>query len=189
VRKTLGLQLVFLLAGAAMAQDHRHFPAALGSGLPPLQPTAPRTAPPRGPGRGFPMRPGYLGGYGWGGYGWGGYGLSGYPLASPDVAPPVNNTVVFEPPVIPAPPPEPIHSSIQDLKPAASNAPPAFFVIALKNGSQLTAAAVWVQGNDLRYVDADDQNHRVPLADIDRAATRTLNQAHNLNLRLPPPTQ
>jgi hypothetical protein len=87
------------------------------------------------------------------------------------------------------PPPEPIHSSIQNFKPVASNEPPAFYVIALKNGSHLAAAAVWVQGNDLRYVDADDQNRRVPLADIDRMATRELNQARNLNLRLPPPAQ
>jgi len=96
---------------------------------------------------------------------------------------------VFEAPPAILPPPEPIHSSIQDLKPAASSAPPAFYVIALKNGSRLDAAAVWVQGNDLRYVDADDQNHRVSLADIDRVATRELNQARNLNLRLPPPAQ
>jgi len=96
---------------------------------------------------------------------------------------------VFEPPPVFVPPPEPIHSSIQDFKPPASNAPPAFFVIALKNGSRLAASAVWVQGNDVRYVDADDQNRRVPLTDVDRTATRELNQARNLNLRLPPPAQ
>jgi len=103
----------------------------------------------------------------------------------------VNNLVVFEQAgaQVPPPPPEPIHSSIQDLKPAANEAPPAFFVIALKNGTRLTAAAVWVQGNDLRYVDADDQNRRVSLADVDRAMTRELNQARNLNLRLPAPSQ
>jgi hypothetical protein len=178
VRNILGLNLVLLLAGAALAQD-RHFPAALGAGLPPLRPTSPRAVPPSRPFRGgFPL----IGA----GYGWGGYG---YAPAYPENAPVVNNTVVFEPPPIPVAPPEPIHSSIQDLKPAANDAPPAFFVIALKNGSRLSAAAVWVQGNDLRYVDADDQNRRVPLADVDRAATRELNQARNLNLRLPPPAQ
>ena len=110
-------------------------------------------------------------------------------MSYPELAPAVNNLVVVEPsstPVAPVPPPEPIRSSIQDLKPAASDAPPAFFVIALKNGSRLAAAAVWVQGNDLRYVDADDQNRRVALAEEDRSATRELNQARNLNLRLPP---
>jgi len=181
VRKTLGLNLVFLLAGAAIAQD-RHFPAALGAGLPLLRETAPRVAPPARAFRsGFP----FIGA----GYGFGGYG---YAAGYPELAPVVNNVLVVEQPpvpVAPAPRPEPIRSSIQDFKPAASDAPPAFFVIALKNGSRLAAAAVWVQGHDLRYVDADDQNRRVPLADVDRAATRELNQARNLNLRLPPPAE
>ena len=181
MRKILGLSLVLLLAGAAVAQD-RHFPAALGAGLPPLQQTAPRVAPPsRGSRGGFPI---VGAGYGFGGYGW-----NGYAPAYPEPAPVVNNIVVVEQPSAPVAPPEPIHSSIQDLKPAASDAPPSFFVIALTNGARLVAAAVWVQGNDLRYVDADDQNRRVPLVDVDRAATRELNQARNLNLRLPPPTQ
>ncbi len=179
MRKILVLNVVLLLASVALAQD-RHFPAALGAGLPPLQQTAPRVAPPRG--HHVPLGPGYGGGY------WGGYGYGGYAPAAPEPAPVVNNIVFEAPPVI-LPPPEPIHSSIQNLKPAASTAPPAFYVIALKNGSHLDAAAVWVQGNDLRYVDADDQNRRVPLADIDRTATHELNQARNLNLRLPPPAQ
>ena len=176
----LRLQLVLLLAGATFAQN-RQFPGALGSGLPPLRPTAPRVAPPmRNSRAGFP----FIGA----GYGFGGYG---YAAGYPEIAPIVNNLVVFEQAgaQVPPPPPEPIHSSIQDLKPAANEAPPAFFVIALKNGTRLTAAAVWVQGNDLRYVDADDQNRRVSLADVDRAMTRELNQARNLNLRLPAPSQ
>jgi hypothetical protein len=175
LRKILGLNVVLLLASAAVAQD-RHFPAALGSGLPPLQPTAPRVPPPRSHrgGGGIPFG--------------GGYDYGGYAPAPAEQSAPVNN-IVFEPPPVFVPPPEPIHSSIQNFTPAASNAPPAFYVIALKNGSRLDAAAVWVQGNDLRYVDSDDQNHRVPLADIDRTVTRELNQARNLNLRLPPPAQ
>lgn len=181
MRKILGFNIVLMLASAALAQD-RHFPAALGSGLPPLQQTAPRVPPPRG--HHVPIGPVYGGGY-WGGYG---FGYGGYAPTAPEPAPIVNNIVFEAPPVI-LPPPEPIHSSIQDFKPAASSAPPAFYVIALKNGSRLDAAAVWVQGNDLRYVDADDQNRRVSLANIDRTATRELNQARNLNLRLPPPAQ
>ena len=175
MRKIVVLNVAFLLASAALAQD-RHFPAALGSPLPPLQQTAPRVPPPRN--HHVPIGPGY----------WGGYGYGGYAPAAPEPAPVVNNIVFEAPPVI-LPPPEPIHSSIQDFKPAASNAPPAFYVIALKNGSHFDAAAVWVQGNDVRYVDADDLNHRVALADVDRTATRELNQARNLNLRLPPPAQ
>ena len=87
----------------------------------------------------------------------------------------------------------PIHSSIQNVKgdpeELASNAPPAFFVIVLKNGSRLKASAVWVQGNEARFVDAEGQGGGVPLADVNRAATRDVNQASHLNLRLPPPAR
>jgi len=90
------------------------------------------------------------------------------------------------PPAPPAPP-EPIHSSIQnvkgDPKQNPSSAPVAFFMIILKNGSQLTASAVWVQGSDACYVDGNGQGHRVPLADVDRTATQELNQTNHLNLR------
>jgi hypothetical protein len=76
-----------------------------------------------------------------------------------------------------------------DPEQSAGDVQPAFFVIVLKNGSHLTASVVWVQGDDARYVDSDGQGRRVPLADVDRAATRELNQAHKLNLRLPPPAR
>lgn len=131
------------------------------------------------------------------GYGYG-YGFGGYGYAVPDaeaapVAPVVNSVVFVPQSPVPAKPPEPIHSSIQNVKSdpeeGADNAPPAFFVIVLKDGSRLTASAVWVQANDARYVDGDGQGHRVPLADVDRTATRELNQTHHLNLRLPPPAQ
>jgi len=197
LRTILGLNLVWLVAAAAVAQD-RNFPAALGAGLPPLSSFSPGSRPPVGSYRGGgPRGPGYGRGYGRGygpgGYGLGGYGLGEYGYAAPyqESPPVVNSVVVVQPPAVPAPPPEPIHSSIQNVKadstPSASDAPPAFFVIALKNGSRLMASAVWVQGNEAHYVDADDQGRRVSLADVDRAATRELNQAHNLNLRLPPP--
>ncbi len=181
VRKILGLSLAGFLAGVAGAQD-RQFPAALGAGIPPLGPTSPRVMPPvRNFNRGFPLY--------WGGYGAVYPAMPEYPTMP---APPVTNVVVFEPPpAAPPPPPPPIHSSIQELNipevnPAAASEPPAFFVIALKDGSRHSAVAVWVQQNQLRYVDADDQNQRVPLAEVDRAATRELNQARHLNLRLPP---
>ncbi len=111
----------------------------------------------------------------------------------PDAPPPVSNVVLIQQPAVPPVPPQPIHSSIQNVKvdpeQPDSDVPPAFFVIVLKNGSRVSASAVWVQGNDVRYVDGDDQGHRVPLADVDRTATRELNQTHHLNLRLPPPAQ
>jgi hypothetical protein len=89
-------------------------------------------------------------------------------------------------PVAPPPPPAPIRSSIQEVNSPPTNEPPAFFAIALKDGSRLSAAAVWVQRSDLRYVDAEGANRRVPLASVDRAVTRELNEARHLNLRLPP---
>ena len=103
-------------------------------------------------------------------------------------------------PAAPPAPPEPIHSSIQNVRGSFiqnvkgdpkqnPSAPVAFFIIILKNESRLTASAVWVQGNDARYMDGAGQVHHVPLADVDRTATQELNQTHDLNLRLPPPAQ
>jgi len=175
------------MAGVAIAQD-RNFPAALGAGLPPLGSANPGLRPPLRPNRGLMPR-----GVGFPGYGFVGYGEYGYAAPYPEVPPVVNNLVVVQPPAAPVPPPEPIHSSIQEVKGdslrSASDAPPAFFVIALTNGSRLTASAVWIQGNEAHYIDADDQSRRVPLADVDRTVTRELNQAHNLNLRIPPPSR
>jgi hypothetical protein len=182
VRTILGLSLVSLMAISATAQD-RNFPSALGSGLPPLHSLGPHAGTPPRPHRGaFPAGLGY-------GYGFGGYGYA-VPYAD---APVVNNVVLVQPPAAPATPPEPIHSSIQNVKggpeQTAGDAPPAFFVIVLKNGLRLSASVVWVQGDDARYVDGDGQGHRVPLAGVDRTATRELNQTNHLNLRLPPPAQ
>jgi hypothetical protein len=186
------------MASSAFAQD-RNFPSALGAGLPPLRSSEPHSgmnlgALPRPHPGGFPRAAGY--GYGYG-YGFGGYG---YAAPYPDTPPVVNSVVLLQQqPATPPAPPEPIHSSIQNLSSIQSgkvdpgqstgDGPPAFFDIVMKNGSRLTASAVWVQGNDARYVDSDGQGHRVPLGDVDRTATRELNQARHLNLRLPPPAQ
>jgi len=182
MRTILGLNLVCLLAATAFAQD-RNFPAALGTGLPPLNSSGP---PPGLNYGGFPRGDGY------------GYGFDGYGYAAPYPNAPrvVNKVVLVQQPAVPAAPPappappEPIHSSIQNVKgypkQNPSSAPVAFFMIILKNGSRLMASAVWVQGNDARYMDGDGQVHRLPLADVDRTATRELNQTHHLNLRLPP---
>ncbi|MEO8048852.1 MAG: hypothetical protein ABI833_00430 [Acidobacteriota bacterium] len=196
MRTILGLNLVCLLAATAFAQD-RNFPAALGTGLPPLN----SSSPPQGLNYGgFPRGDGS----GFDGYG---YGFDGYGYAAPYSNVPrfVNRLVLVQQPAVPAAPPappaptEPIHSSIQNVKGSfiqnvkgdpkqnPSSAPVAFFMIILKNGSQLTASAVWVQGNHARYMDGNGQGHRVPLADVDRTATLELNQTNHLNLRLPPP--
>jgi len=190
MRPILGLNLVCLLAATAFAQDH-NFPAALGTALPPMNSSGPP--------------PGFnYGGYTRGdGSGFDGYGFDGYGYAAPYSNVPrfVNRLVLIQQPAVPAappappPPPQPIHSSIQnvkgsfiqnvkgDLKQNPSSAPVAFFMIILKNGSQLTASAVWVQGSDACYVDGNGQGHRVPLADVDRTATQELNQTNHLNLR------
>jgi len=191
MRTILGLNLVCLLAATAFAQD-RNFPAALGTGLPPLNSSGPP------PGLNYGTSSGLShGGFPWGdGYG---YGFDGYGYAAPYPNAPrvVNRVVLIQQPAVPAPPPappappEPIHSSIQNVKgypkQTPSSAPVALFMIILKNGSRLTASAIWVQGNDARYMDGDGQVHRVPLADVDRTATQELNQTNHLNLRLPSP--
>jgi len=205
MRTILGLNLVCLLATPAFAQD-RNFPAGLGAGLPPLNSSGPP------PGLNYGTSSGMShGGFPWGddyGYGFDGYGYAapyGYPAPYSNIPRFVNRLVLIQQPAVPAAPPappappEPIHSSIQNVKGSfiqnvkgdptqnPSSAPVAFFMIILKNGSRLTASAVWVQGNDARYMDGDGQSHRVPLADVDRTATLELNQTHHLNLRLPPP--
>lgn len=168
------------LAVVAFAQD-RQFPAALGAGIPPLGPTFPQYGAPQA----APIAPVHRSPMYWGGYG-------AYPAVYPYPAmpaPAATSVVVVEPapaPLAPPPPPAPIRSSIQEVNPPASSEPPAYFALALKDGTKLSAAAVWVQGRDLRYVDAEGANRRVPLASVDRAVTRELNQARNLNLRLPP---
>jgi len=195
MRTILGLSLVCLLAATAFAQD-RNFPAALGTALPPLN----SSGPPPG------LNYGTSSGLSHGGFPWGddyGYGFDGYGYAAPYSNIPrfVNRLVLIQQPAVPAAPaapaapPEPIHSSIQNVKGSfiqnvkgdptqnPSSAPVAFFMIILKNGSQLTASAVWVQGSDACYVDGNGQGHRVPLADVDRTATQELNQTNHLNLR------
>jgi len=137
------------------------------------------------------------GGFPWGDGYWYGFDGDGYAAPYSNVPRFVNRVVLIQQPAVPAAPPappappEPIHSSIQnvkgDPKQNPSSAPVAFFMIILKNGSRLTASAVWVQGNDARYMDGDGQGRRVLLADVDPTATRELNQTHHLNLRLPPP--
>ena len=193
MRTILGLSLVCLLAATAFAQD-RNFPAALGTALPPLNSSGPP------PGLNYGTSSGLShGGFPWGddyGYGFDEYAPYGYPAPYSNIPRFVNRLVLIQQPAVPAAPPappEPIHSSIQNVnvkgypKQNPSSAPVAFFIIILKNGSRLTASAVWVQGNDVRYMDGNGLGHRVPLADVDRTATRELNQTHHLNLRLPPP--
>jgi hypothetical protein len=163
-----------ILAVTGFGQD-RNFPGALTNPLPPLRPipSLTGTAPPTGMNN-APLSF------------WGGNSYL-YSPATQSSAP--NIIVIQQPgaPPLPATPPAPIRSAIQEVKlPAAESATPAVFAVAIKGGKRVYASAVWVQGNTLHYVDTeDDATHRVPLSQVDRAATRDLNNARNLNLRLP----
>ena len=101
-------------------------------------------------------------------------------------------TIVVEPvqPVIVAQAPAQvgnpvIHTYSVAAAPAGGQQPT--FVIVLTNGSRVEAVAVWVQDGILHYVDPDDRPHQVPLASVDRALTRKLNEDRGLILRLPAP--
>jgi len=121
----------------------------------------------------------------------------GYPLLPGDYGSPMN----YEPPPVfasPAPvfivpPPPPPRSEIREYRESGEPQPDAAaaepkFAIALKDGSVRYAVATFVQGDMLAYVDPDGRQQRVPGEDVDRDATRRLNQALKLNLYLPPPT-
>jgi hypothetical protein len=92
----------------------------------------------------------------------------------------------FAPPAIAVVEP-PVTAHIQEYPVAAGTTEPALFVIVLKDGSALPAAAVMTQGDALQIVDADGQHRRVPLSAIDRDTTRRRNAERNLRLQLPPP--
>jgi hypothetical protein len=66
---------------------------------------------------------------------------------------------------------------------SASNAQD--FAIVLKDGSSLSAVAVFVSDDGLHYVDPDQRQMRISMSEIDRAATVKLNRERNLNLQLP----
>ena len=116
-------------------------------------------------------------------------GYSPYPLLQNILvvqsAPPLRNT---EPPA----PPKPAQLIIWESASASSRETPVaaeqrVYVVALKDGKTISAAAVWVQDNVLHYIDSEGAHKRESLEAIDRDSTRQLNRAQNLELRLPPP--
>jgi hypothetical protein len=165
----------------------------LSSGLPPVAPIPPlgnSTSSTQNFGArrhsGPPAR-----GFGFGGYPylWGDYGdvyapQPEMPYAEP--APPPARLVVLQPalPVRPE-----IHEYTNPAAPESPEQEPPVFTIALEDGSTRSAVAVAVQGDALSYVDEDDVQQRISLDAIDRAATRRLNRAKGLHLRLPPANQ
>lgn len=110
--------------------------------------------------------------------------------------PPAQNIVVVQAPpppaAAPAPaPPKPAQPRIWEAPAAPSRegehagGEPKSFQIALKNGSTTAATAVWAEDDTLHWVDTNGVHWRAGLDMIDRDATRRLNQAQNLVLRLP----
>jgi len=149
------------------------------SPIPPLQPIPPLglSAPPiHRVARPAPFFPGY----------------SYIPAGGYTAPPPSQNFVVLQvtpqPSVNPEPPPKPPQSMIWESgKATPESSDQRTYTIALKDGTALSAAAVWVQDNVLHYVDSEGAHKRVSLTAIDRDVTRRMNQAQNLDLRLPPP--
>jgi hypothetical protein len=94
----------------------------------------------------------------------------------------------------PAPPvvQPPVHPVMNEYKwPATgtasspSESEPQDFALVLKDGSTLSAVAVFASDDSLHYVDPDERHLRVSMSEVDRAATLKLNRARNLNLYLP----
>jgi len=130
-----------------------------------------------------------------------GLGYAYLPYESGAASPYVPQPVFFveQPPLFvepPAPPvvEAPVHPVIKEYKwPAAgaaspsapSESEPQAFAIVLKDGSTLSAVAVFASDDGLHYVDPDERHLRVAMSEVDRTATLKLNRARNLDLYLP----
>jgi hypothetical protein len=180
----VGLCFGWLLAVGAFAQ-RQGSPFA----LPPLAPIPPLSGGRPGvfhlPGsggrsRGFSRFPrSFAAGYpGW-------YGDYGYD--------PQPNVVIVQPPApalvqppAPEPPPPPVRSEIREYPSAApSEEKEATFAIVLKDGTVQSAAAVWVVGDMVHYIDPEGGTHKAPVDTINRAETLRLNKEKGLRLQLP----
>jgi hypothetical protein len=178
-------------------------------GLPPLNPIPPlggigTGAVPRfGP---FGTATGIQRGSGFGGFN----SLYGYPiLGGYDTAyEPSSNVVIVQqpptPPILVQPAPREIKPAIHEYGETTSTSPaaavratppapepspagePPMFEIARKDGSMVSATAVWVDARGVHYIDPDGAHHQIALNEIDREETRRRNRAKHLNLPLPP---
>lgn len=134
----------------------------------------------------FPLVADY--GY-WGDYPYWGYPYSGgYPEGYPS-----SGNVSFNAPFEMQPPQEPVQTAhaviheynVQNEAGTAGTTANAFS-IALKDGSQRSAIATWLQDGKLHYLDADGRQYELSSESIDRATTNRLNQEKHLHLQLPP---
>jgi len=139
-----------------------------------------------GLGGGFPVSGGGAFPIFWGG----GYG------AYPAISAPVTNIVMMQAvqpaaPIASASRPVAARSEVREYKEfqdATADPTPTelqYFILVMKDGARTLASLVWVQGGDLRYVTPEGSRMRVPAGQVDREATRKLNLARNMNLRLP----
>jgi hypothetical protein len=148
-----------------------------------------------GGGFGYPFGWGYGYPYFDAGYGYGGYGYGNDWWAGDDPPAPSQGSILIQPMTLPqaqaAPPQPPAQPVIHEYKPSDLPEPARFqgpapaFTIALKNGAQLQAAAVWVQDDRLHYIGSDRSRGAQPLEAIDRDATERANREKNLDLWLP----
>jgi len=60
------------------------------------------------------------------------------------------------------------------------------FAIVLKDHTIYSVVVYWVEGTTLNCLTSDNVRKRIPLAEVDRSATRELNDKQNLEVRLPP---
>jgi hypothetical protein len=67
----------------------------------------------------------------------------------------------------------------------ATPSKPLHFSIALRDNSVIDAAAYWVEGNELHYVDAQGKRSQVPLSEVDRTRSRELNSERGIEFGLP----
>jgi hypothetical protein len=78
-------------------------------------------------------------------------------------------------------------ASSPSMSSATTGSEPQTFAIVLKNGSTLSAVAIFASDDGLHYVDPDERHLRISMSKVDRAATLKVNRARNLDLYLPAP--
>jgi hypothetical protein len=134
---------------------------------------------------------GGFGGLGFGGFGYGFPGFyGGYGGDYGEAYQSAPNVIVLVPQQeggAPQPPPEPARPEIREYKQpeSAGTQTPAAFSIVSRDGMVRPAAAVWVQAGVVNYITPDGADGELPLASVDREATRRANAEKQLTLQLP----
>jgi hypothetical protein len=125
-----------------------------------------------------------------------GYASNGAPgYADPSQSPMVIINQNYRPD-LPAPPPPdstvrkyetPTHP--YDDQPAAPDAPPTIYLVAMKDHTIFPALAYWVEGDTLNYITTEGSHNRATLDLVDREFSRRINEERNVEFKLPPPKQ